>query len=127
MTTNNQPQPDEPHSHKQEWILKNSLHILTTSAFLIVSFYVWTFHTFPVDQKPESWGSFGDLIGGLLNPLISGFTLLVALNVWRLQRAELTLTRQELIKQSNTSDIQRKEQRFFDCMALYPYRYTQVP
>lgn len=99
--------------------LKYAPAALALFAFLTISAYVYTFRHMPANERPESWGTFGDYLGGLLNPAISLFTLLVALKVWQLQRDELKLTREELIKQSETSGAQRREQRFFDCMAMY--------
>lgn len=69
-------------------------------------------------QLPESiksikkLGEVGDFVGGMLNPVISGCTLVVALAVWRLQKIELSETKREL-------QIQRGQQRFFDLLNLY--------
>ena len=101
------------------WLLRYAAWIVLTVAVCAVGSYSAVFHELPINENPGSWGTFGDFVGGLLNPLVSIFTLLVALQVWQLQRDELRLTRAELSKQSETSDAQRKEQRFFDCMAMY--------
>lgn len=69
-------------------------------------------------QLPESiksikkLGEVGDFVGGMLNPVISGCTLVVALAVWRLQKIELSETKREL-------QIQRGQQRFFDLLNIY--------
>lgn len=57
-------------------------------------------------------GEVGDFVGGMLNPVISGCTLVVAFAVWRLQKTELTETKREL-------QIQRGQQRFFDLLNVY--------
>jgi hypothetical protein len=72
------------------------------------------------ETDQATWGAFGDFIGGTLNPLVSFFTLVVAINVWRLQKEELAATRQTLEesmniakKQTNLMDVQRIEQTMF--------------
>jgi hypothetical protein len=59
-------------------------------------------------EAADKLGQFGDYIGGLLNPLISCFTLMVAIIVWRLQKSEI-----------KKSEQQRREARFFDLMKIY--------
>ncbi len=110
---------DAEHGLQPPWLLRYAAWIVLSVAICAVGSYSAAFHELPMNQNPGSWGTFGDFVGGLLNPLVSIFTLLVALQVWQLQRDELRLTREELAKQSGTSDAQRKEQRFFDCMAMY--------
>jgi hypothetical protein len=64
------------------------------------------------DGTPEQWGQFGDFIGGLMNPIISGLALLALVVSIRLQKTELAETRKSI-------DEQRREQRFFDLLNLY--------
>jgi hypothetical protein len=45
--------------------------------FIPIAFYIFKFHHYPITSNPSEWGTFGDYIGGLLNPIISLFTLLV--------------------------------------------------
>jgi hypothetical protein len=88
-------------------------------ALVLVFSYVWKFQAFSVADKPDAWGQFGDYMGGLLNPFISLFTLIVALHVWKLQKIELKETRDAVIEQSKTAEQQRREQRFFDLLRIY--------
>ncbi len=85
---------------------------------LLLFTYAWTFSKLPVGENPAAWGTFGDYMGGLLNPLISLFTLIVAVQVWRLQKTELLETRKAVEEQGKTAEQQRREQRFFDLMAV---------
>lgn len=86
---------------------------------LLLFTYAWTFSKLPVDENPAAWGAFGDYMGGLLNPLISLFTLMVAVQVWRMQKTELLETRKAVEEQGKTAEQQRREQRFFDLLNLY--------
>lgn len=70
-------------------------------------------------------GQLGDFFGGLLNPAVSVLTLIVAINVWRLQKAELARayiemekTKKAMEDQASTAEQQRREQRFFDLMTV---------
>ena len=98
-----------------EWLPK----IAGGFAIVLVFFYMSAFHALPVTEMPDAWGQFGDYIGGLLNPFISLFTLIVALHVWKLQKIELKETRDAVIEQSKTAEQQRREQRFFDLLRIY--------
>ena len=86
--------------------------------FLVIG-YALTFRELSANANPAAWGAFGDYIGGLLNPLISLFTLIVAMKVWGLQKTELLETRKAVEEQGKTAEQQRREQRFFDLLNLY--------
>lgn len=88
-------------------------------AFAMIAGYVMAFRSLPVNERPDAWGQFGDYIGGLLNPLISLFTLVVAVSVWRLQKTELLETRKAVEEQGKTAEQQRREQRFVDFLNIY--------
>ena len=102
--------------------------LLVPAAFALgaVLTYAVTFWQLPATEDPGAWGAFGDFLGGLLNPLVSTLTLFVAASVWKLQRKELELTREELAQtklameeQAKTAEQQRQEQRFFDLLGIY--------
>lgn len=100
------------------WLNRLPVAIGVIMALLLFT-YAWTFSHFPIDENPAAWGTFGDYMGGLLNPLISLFTLIVAVQVWRLQKTELLETRKAVEEQGKTAEQQRREQRFFDLLNLY--------
>jgi len=85
---------------------------------LATSYFIF-FRGLAVSDEPDAWGQFGDYMGGLLNPLISLFTLLIALSVWKLQKTELLETRKAVTEQGKTAEQQRREQRFFDFLNIY--------
>ncbi len=47
-------------------------------------------------SQPEYWGTFGDFVGGTLNPILSFFALLALLITIILQNRELEATRDEI-------------------------------
>jgi hypothetical protein len=77
--------------------------------FVMLALYVHQFGpTLSTDQA--TWGAFGDYIGGLLNPTIAFFTLMVAVQVWRLQKKELKETKDTLRRQLDIDIVFRQMQ-----------------
>jgi len=111
----------------KHWLVNWWLLLVPTAiASCAVFAYAYTFQSLPATQNPSAWGTFGDYMGGLMNPLVSVLTLFVAISVWRLQKDELELTRKEsaqtkvvMEEQAKTAEQQRREQRFFDLLSLY--------
>lgn len=103
------------------WLLV--LAVEGVAALALVYFGTWSP---PFHAESETLGQMGDFFGGLLNPLVSFLTLIVAISVWQLQQEELKLTRDELEQtklamkdQAETAEQQRQEQRFFDLLNVY--------
>lgn len=103
------------------WLLL--IAALGTAALAWVYWDGWNIHP---HANASELGQLGDFFGGLLNPLVSALTLFVAISVWRLQKDELELTRNEMTQtklameeQAKTSEQQRQEQRFFDLFNIY--------
>ena len=99
--------------------------IVLIGIFLIVIYYL-KFKGPEFLNKPELWGSLGDFIGGILNPIISFCTLMIAYAVWKLQKEEMTDTKKALEDQAKTSEQHRREQRFFDLLNLYNETVTNL-
>lgn len=72
------------------------------------------------------WGTFGDFIGGTLNPLISFFTLIVAINVWGLQKSALKLQKLELAETRQAIKDQTFDQFFMSVLASHRAMSEQV-
>lgn len=102
-----------------ESVLRTLPSIALFVAVVLVIGYAVTFHALPIDTDPAAWGQFGDYMGGLLNPLISLFTLMIAVRVWFLQKTEMLETRKAVAEQGRTAEQQRQEQRFFDLLNIY--------
>lgn len=100
--------------------------LAVTVAIFLTSAYAFVFGKYGWSTNPDSWGQFGDFMGGLLNPLISLFTLSVAVKVWQLQKTELGQTRNALEDQLKTAEQQRAEARFFDLLNLYQLTLSGV-
>jgi hypothetical protein len=86
---------------------------------LVASFYLVFFWRNGLSNDPSDWGTLGDYFGGLMNPVVSFGTLIVAYAVWKQQREELRLTKEALEDQAKTAEQHRQEQRFFDLLSVY--------
>jgi hypothetical protein len=72
--------------------------VMTTAvviAFILLLRFVATFGLIPSDRQ-ESWGQFGDFVGGILNPLFSIIGLMALLYTIKLQSEEMRNSTKEL-------------------------------
>lgn len=95
------------------------LGVLAVVASLLSIFYAAAFWRFPLNQDPHAWGSFGSYFGGVLGPVVAVFTLIIALEVLRLQQDELKKTSEALQLQADTAASNLRAQRFIDLMNIY--------
>lgn len=58
---------------------KSAILICVIVIALPIAFYVYRFSATEISSSPSDWGSFGDYIGGLINPIISLATLIVTI------------------------------------------------
>jgi hypothetical protein len=102
------PNDDEENEGRPWWIIIVSGLLLLG----VGSFIAYGAHN-PV--KFKDLGTWGDFVGGLLNPLLTFLTVIGLLVTIHLQQRELRLTRKELAKSSNALEAQNlttKQQRF---------------
>lgn len=108
----------EQQSKDLERLTKLLPSVVGIAALLLVVAYVWVFKQLPARESLPAWGVFGNYVGGLLNPLVSTFTLIVAVKVWQQQKIELQESKEALEGQAETAVQQRQEQRFFDLLRV---------
>lgn len=56
------------------WLIIIAIIIATIPLFYVINFF-----SFPISKNSADWGTFGDFIGGILNPIISLLTLIVTI------------------------------------------------
>lgn len=89
------------------WILGGS----AVAAFLIVlGLYIAYFKNLSIANDSATWGTFGDYLGGTLNPIISFLALIGLLYTIHQQAQEMQATREEL-KQAAEQQRQQVEQQ----------------
>ncbi|WP_284451692.1 putative phage abortive infection protein [Methylophaga thalassica] len=106
--------------------------MFTVATGIVVIVFVFYFMNFsgPLSSEHDRWGTFGDFVGGTLNPILSFFALIAILLTIILQSKELEATREELKrsataqekseaslkKQSEILSRQQFEQTFFSLL-----------
>ncbi|MBS6045734.1 MAG: hypothetical protein KH936_09175 [Neisseria sp.] len=102
------------------WILG----IAAVAAFLIIlGLYIAYFKNLSVTNDSATWGTFGDYLGGTLNPIISFLALIGLLYTIHQQAQEMKATRDELertaeqqSRQSEIFNLQQFESTFFSLL-----------
>jgi len=102
-----------------ERLLKQLIPGIAGLLVAVLGAYIVWFSSAKVSHDSADWGTLGDYFGGLMNPVISFATLMVAYSVWKQQKEELRQTKEALEEQAKTAEQQRQEQRFFDLLRLY--------
>lgn len=93
-----------------KWFLIIIAVLSIVSVVVVAGFYFSHFDG-GISGKQEIWGSFGDFIGGSLNPILSFMGLIALLFTIFQQNRELELTRDEL---KRTSDANEKQASHFE-------------
>ncbi len=91
--------------------LANYFLWMIAGVFLLVAGVVGRYFTyFKGDLSTEhgDWGTFGDYIGGILNPILSFLSLIALLATIVLQSKELKLTRKELKRSASAQEDTKK-------------------
>ena len=90
------------------WILG----IAAVAAFLIVlGLYITYFKNLSITHDSATWGTFGDYLGGTLNPIISFLALIGLLYTIHQQAQEMQATRNEL---ERTAEQQSRQSEIFN-------------
>ena len=133
MSTKTPPSSSEKELDSLVMWVGYSPYLVAFVFFVLMEAYILAFVTNGWSKSPESWGQFGDYVGGVLNPLVAVLALVAISTSVRLQRKELQETRSELKaskeaaqEQAKTAEQQRREQRFFDFLNLYQHTLTTV-
>lgn len=112
---------------KIENIIVNKAVFIALSMFAVVILsYLSNFHRQYISHDSGDWGTFGDFVGGTLNPFFSFLALIILLRTFSMQRQELSLQRKELKKtkailktQSQTKVKQQFESTFFSLLNVH--------
>jgi len=82
---------------------------ILTAASMAIGIVFWLYFTNfsgELSNKNDVWGTFGDFIGGTLNPILSFFALIALLLTIILQSRELEATREELKRSASAHEKQ---------------------
>lgn len=84
--------------------------IIVTIFLIVLIVLVLYFVNFPhhLSDKNEVWGTFGDYVGGILNPVIAAFAFYLIAKSYELQKTELEATRKLLETSTKAQEDQIK-------------------
>jgi len=71
---------------------------------VVIGFYFYNFHS-GLSKDNGVWGTFGDYVGGILNPIIAAFAFYLIAKTYELQKTELEETRKLLINQTELAAL----------------------
>lgn len=110
----------------KDWYFLILLILAIIVAYIIVNYYISRFDECLLFGGPDTFGVFGDFIGGILNPTLAFFSLIALLITIRIQSKELKNSTEELAKssealteQSKSLKIQNFETTFFNMLSLH--------
>ena len=102
------------------WILGGAA---VAAFFIILGFYINYFKNLSITNDSATWGTFGDYLGGTLNPIISFLALIGLLYTIHQQSQEMQATREELKqaaeqqhRQADIFNLQQFESTFFSLL-----------
>ncbi|PST95726.1 hypothetical protein C9I87_08750 [Photobacterium iliopiscarium] len=87
--------------------------IIVTTVFSSYIGYLGIYKDLQISSDSGIWGTFGDFIGGLLNPIIAGLAFYWLTQSVLIQKKELSETQNVLKETENTQKKQRFENSFF--------------
>jgi large-conductance mechanosensitive channel len=90
------------------------VRVLWGIGFVIVGFYFFNFHN-GFSKENGDWGTFGDYVGGILNPIIAAFAFYLIDKTYELQKRELEETRKLL---QVSTDAQKEQIKLAALTAL---------
>lgn len=98
---------------------------IITAGSLLAGYILLLFYSFPTKfigsegKELESLGTYGDFIGGSLNPILSFLTLVIVIWTSHLQTRELESTRKLTKDQLASNELQNFESGFFHLLDIY--------
>lgn len=78
------------------WIILALIILIAVISIIIVSLFYISYFNGGISIEHERWGTLGDFVGGILNPILSFLALIALLVTIILQSSELESTREEL-------------------------------
>lgn len=94
----------EPTTSKLVWVP------IVIGAFLVLTYWIYFGRVKHAPAGgPDSWGQFGDFLGGLLNPVVGTITIVLLVRTLQSQLRAVDLQRNELTLQRSELQLQREE------------------
>lgn len=101
---------------------KQVIKVIGFIVLVVVGFYFVNFHN-GFSNINGDWGTFGDYIGGILNPVIAAFAFYLIAKTYELQKRELEATRSLL---GVSTDAQKDQIKLAALTALLNSNLTRI-
>lgn len=98
---------------------------LTALILILLSLYFINFHD-GLSSKNEAWGTFGDYLGGVLNPILGFASFIALLYTVRLQSEELKNSNEQLTRSASAQKEMEKTQRLQQFEGLFTYMANEL-
>lgn len=97
---------------------RSLIYTVVLAIALTAIYTVWFFviNKQPLSSESNIWGSFGDFVGGVMNPIVALVALYWLTQSISIQKQELHDTRTVLEDQAKSDEIKRFEQTFFSLL-----------
>lgn len=101
---------------------KKVVAVLFGIGLVVLGFYLYKFHH-GLSNDNGDWGTFGDYVGGILNPVIAGFAFYLIAKTYELQKTELEATRSLL---EVSTKVQKEQIKLAALTALLNSNLTRI-
>ena len=101
---------------------KQVIKVIGFIVLVVAGFYFANFHD-GLSEKNEVWGTFGDYVGGILNPVIAAFAFWLIAKTYELQKRELEATRSLL---EVSTDAQKNQIKLAALTTLLNSNLTRI-
>jgi len=101
---------------------KKVVAVLLVIGLVVLGLYLYKFR-YGLSNDNGDWGTFGDYVGGILNPVIAGFAFYLIAKTYELQKRELEATR-KLLKES--TDAQKNQIKLAALTALLNFNLMRI-
>jgi hypothetical protein len=115
------PIPYDPHDvHKK---LERWFYVYIGLFIVVLITYSARFYSYSFSNDPAHWGQFGDYIGGILNPIVTGLALFITIY---LQKSFVRFTETITRHQSDTQRVQLNTQVLYELAKDYSQQANAI-
>lgn len=102
--------------------------LISATVLILSVFSIYRFHfAGPVIYSNDAWGTFGDYIGGTLNPLLSFLALIAIVKTMNIQKQELQKSIEVHSDNCHANKITSNETYLFKLIELLNIEYNSTP
>ena len=108
---------------------KHPVGVVCIIVLIVLGFYFVNFHN-GLSKGNGDWGTFGDYVGGILNPIIAAFAFYLIAETYKLQTKAYDLQKTELVETRKllkvSTDVQNGQVKLAALTALFNSNLTRI-